>query len=338
KSPPFHDPAVICRIAQLFIETDRHIPAVEDCLSAAQLAGPLLRLGDHKPAKPLLPVLRENDDPPEHHRTDRCAFSFRFLRKLVQPAGGDRKVIVKYYNIFCIRGIVFVELLTQSDVVLPRHRLNAHIICARLLPCLCCSHNLKIHIYFIPFAAYSCFFHSVTNTVRIFFCFPAHQIFFFTGILISIFPRDPGSFPLVKPYCSRVPRIYIQRQFSFLLLHPVQEALPDPPALRLTPDENSCNIFLIQSDKSLDLLFVLIYIYIHFRLRNHFSYSAIISLPVFRRYKIVGFQVCIQPDFRDSVYICCLHFSDHTQTSLSKIKLICFAVPFHHSFSYSLSV
>ena len=133
---------------------------------------------------------------------------------------------------------------------------------------------------------------------------------------------DPESFSLVEMYRSRVPRIYIQSQFPLLLLRTVQEPLSDSPALRLSPDKNSRNIILIQSDKSLDLIFIFIYIYIHFRLGDHFLYRIVISFPVLRRDKIMGFQIRIQPDLRNSVNICYLHFSDHTQTSLSNTKSI----------------
>ena len=97
----------------------------------------------------------------------------------------------------------------------------------------------------------------------------------------------------------------------------IQELFPDPPALRLSPDKDPCNIILSQPDKSQDLSFIFICIHIHLRLRDHCLYCIIISLPVLRRDKIMGFQIRIQPDLRDHVQICRLYFSYHIQTSFS---------------------
>ena len=70
-------------------------------------------------------VLRQDDDAADHHPA---------VRKGIHARGGDGEVVVEEDDVPGVRAVVLVELFPQCDVMLLRHRLDADIVSAGLLP------------------------------------------------------------------------------------------------------------------------------------------------------------------------------------------------------------
>ena len=115
---------VVGDIAHVLVERDLVLAAFHDGGPETEFPGPCFRLLDDARAQPLVPILRQHDDPPEDH----------VLRvEGVEPAGGYGQVIIDNNDVFGVRRIMLVELHLQRNLVLPRHRLDADIVRPGLL-------------------------------------------------------------------------------------------------------------------------------------------------------------------------------------------------------------
>ncbi len=128
------------------------------------------------------------------------------------------------------------------------------------------------------------------------FMLPYHDVFALACGIVDALGFNRELLALVKTYCTVIFLVNVQAQARFKLLCVFEQLPADAMRLGVLLHKDSLDVFVGKSDKPVNLVRSIVYVYVNFRLRQHVLDELKISRPILLGNKIMRLDVRFKPN------------------------------------------